>query len=133
MTDEELIHRRLRMAKQALADAASMQQVGVSSRAIINRCYYAMFYSVLALANLRSYPTKKHQGAIAFFDREFVRTGIMPKELSAALHGAFDARLEADYAEVSEPSPSDALSTMKDAQIFVDTIATFVHKMLETM
>jgi uncharacterized protein (UPF0332 family) len=62
----------------------------------MNRLYYAMFYAVLALLQAKHLGTSKHSGAIALFDREFVKTGIFPKELSMALHRAFALRQKGD-------------------------------------
>lgn len=51
----------------------------------MNRLYYAMFYAVLALLQEKEMGTSKHSGAIALFDREYVKTGLFPKEMSKAL------------------------------------------------
>jgi uncharacterized protein (UPF0332 family) len=40
-----------------------------SLRASVNRSYYAMFYSVLALLASRQEETSKHSGVIALFNR----------------------------------------------------------------
>jgi uncharacterized protein (UPF0332 family) len=60
-----------------------------SVRAAVNRAYYAMFYAVLALLAQRRQETSKHAGAISLFDREFVKPGVFPRELSQWLHHAF--------------------------------------------
>jgi uncharacterized protein (UPF0332 family) len=50
MTDKEtLLAYRLREAEETLADARTMLGAGGSTRTVINRSYYAMFYGVLAL------------------------------------------------------------------------------------
>ena len=54
-------------------------------RGTINRAYYAMFYSVLALLATKKLGTSKHSGVIGLFDREFVKTGFLPRDLSRAL------------------------------------------------
>jgi len=71
----------------------------MSNRAIINRLYYAMFYAILALLQENQLSTSKHTGAIALFDREFVKKGIFDKELSKTLHRAFELRQKGDYME----------------------------------
>ena len=48
MTDREsLFAYRLGEAEETLADARKMFDAGVSARSVVNRAYYAMFYSVL--------------------------------------------------------------------------------------
>ena len=50
MTDKEaLLAYRLREAEETLADARTLLEAGGSTRTVINRSYYAMFYSLLAL------------------------------------------------------------------------------------
>ncbi len=46
---------------------------------------------VLALLQAIGKTPRKHRGVLALFDTECVRTGLLPKELSAALHQLFDA------------------------------------------
>jgi uncharacterized protein (UPF0332 family) len=86
-----------------------------------------MFYGLLALANLNGFASSKHQGVIGFFDREFVRSGLFPKEMSASLHNVFDLRLEADYADFSGPSIEEALSSIGRAETFVVTVEAYVR------
>lgn len=56
-----------------------------------------MFYGVLALLQSVGEIPRKHQGAISSFDKRFVHTGLLAKDLSADLHRAFEARQAADY------------------------------------
>ncbi len=78
MTDKQaLLAYRLKQAEETLADAEKMLQNNLSPRSIINRAYYSIFCSVLALF-LQSditLKTSKHSGVIAIFDKEFVHTG----------------------------------------------------------
>jgi uncharacterized protein (UPF0332 family) len=85
----------------------------------MNRLYYAMFYTVLALLQTRQLGTSKHSGAIALFDREFVKPGIFPKELSKTLHRAFELRQKGDYLEDAEITLSDIEEVRPLAEEFV--------------
>jgi len=50
MTDKQtLLAFRLKQAEETLTDAEKMLQSGLSTRSIINRAYYAVFYSILAI------------------------------------------------------------------------------------
>ena len=65
MTDRETLFRyRLEQAEETLADARMMLAGGGSARSVVNRCYYAMFYGVLALFIQFNTPhkTSKHSG-----------------------------------------------------------------------
>lgn len=106
-TLRDLCTYRLTQAKDTLREADVLLREGMSLRSVMNRLYYAMFYTVLGLLQTRQLGTSKHSGAIALFDREFVKPGIIPKEFSKALHRAFELRQKGDYMEDAEITMSD--------------------------
>jgi len=87
MTDKQtLLAFRLKQAEETLTDAEKMLQSGLSTRSIINRAHYAVFYSILAILlhgdiNLK---TSKHSGVLAIFDKEFVENRDVVSELTCA-------------------------------------------------
>lgn len=86
---EALIGYRLEQADETLREAEILLSEA-ALRGAINRAYYAMFYSVLALLAMKRIGTSKHSAIIGAFDREFVKTGVFARELSRSLHLAFD-------------------------------------------
>jgi uncharacterized protein (UPF0332 family) len=115
-----LIAHRLVQAKESIREADILRQSGMSCRSVMNRLYYAMFYAVLALLQHKELGTSKHSGAIAIFDREYVRTGDFPRELSKALHRAFELRQKGDYMEDAEVRPEDVEEMRPLAEKFVE-------------
>ena len=113
-----LVRYRLEQADEAL-HAAQILLEQSSLRAAVNRSYYAMFYAVLALLALHQQETSKHAGVLSLFDRDFVRPGIFPRELSQWLRHAFRQRLAADYAALSTVSAEAAQQVFEEAQAFV--------------
>ena len=97
-------------------------------RGTINRSYYAMFYAVLALAASRNVAISKHTHAIAFLDKEFIKTGIFSKELSRALHIGFDERQTSDYGEIWDIAHTEAEQALSEARAFVETIANYLKE-----
>ena len=126
-----LIHYRMAQADEALADAASLLDCG-SPRAVVNRAYYAMFYAVLALLNLLGKGTSKHSGAIALFDREFVKSGAFARESSMWLHEAFLQRQRADYDELITVCREEAATAAEHARGFVDQVNEYLAARLGT-
>jgi uncharacterized protein (UPF0332 family) len=123
---EQLIQFRLTQARESLDEARVLFKESYW-RGAINRAYYAMFYSVLALAVFRQEVTTKHSGVIAFFDREFVKNGIFPKALSKSLHLAFQKRQENDYGEAFNVSEEEAQQCIDDAQSFITAIEGYLR------
>ncbi len=85
-----------------------------------------MFYALLALLATKQLGTSRHSGAISLFDREFVKAGIFPADLSKALHLAFDRRQIHDYGEMTEVGANTSDEAIVDATKFVDTIRQYL-------
>jgi uncharacterized protein (UPF0332 family) len=113
-----LVAYRLEQADESLEAASILLDQGLI-RPSVNRAYYAMFYAVLALLAGRKKETSKHTGAISLFDREFVKTGIFPKDLSRWLHGAFDLRQRTDYETQLQVSKEESIRILTEAREFV--------------
>jgi uncharacterized protein (UPF0332 family) len=94
----------------------------------VNRAYYAMFCAVLALLAQEKKETSKHSGAIALFDREFVKQGIFKKAYSRWLHDAFDLRQRSADAAEYHVSGAEADITLKNAESFVEAVKKVFSK-----
>jgi len=128
MTDDirEAIRLRLAQSRETLEEAEALREHGLW-RGVINRSYYAMFYAVLALGISKQTILSKHSQAIAFFDREYVKTGIFPRELSRSLHVGFDQRQVNDYGDIWAVSQEEAVTILSEARGFVDAVETYLR------
>lgn len=113
-----LVRCRLEQAEEALAAARLLADSGMARQAV-GRAYYAAFYSVLALLASRGMGVSKHAGAIGLFDREFVKTGGLGRDLSKDLHELFDLRQRADYRERFTVSAESAQAAIAAANRFL--------------
>jgi len=125
---EDLLCYRIRQARETLREAEILLNE-VAWRGVVNRAYYAMFYALLALLATKRLGTSKHSGALALFDREFVKTGVFPRQLSRVLHLAFDRRQTHDYGEMIPADQQIARETWSDAKSFVATIEAHLRSM----
>ena len=123
---EELLRYRMDQAYETLREAEILLAES-ALRGAINRAYYAMFYALLALLATKQLGTSKHSGALSLFDREFVKTGLFPRELSRSLRLAFNLRQTHDYKEMTEVDQPTAESTLTDAKTFVDAIEAYLR------
>lgn len=55
----------------------------------MNSIYYSMFYSVQALLVLDEKAFSKHGQVKAYFNKEFIKTGILPKEYGKLFNAVF--------------------------------------------
>lgn len=125
---KERIKYRLSQGSESLKEAEVLYQASLF-RGAVNRAYYAMFYATLALSVLKEREISKHSGLIAFFDQEYVKTRIFPKDLSKALHLAFDQRQSNDYGEVGLIDQAEAQRAIVEARAFVVKIAGYIDQL----
>jgi len=123
---EALVRYRIEQARETLREAQILLHEA-TARGALNRAYYAMFYALLALLATRRLGTSKHGSAITLFDREFVKPGIFPRELSRALHLAFERRLTHDYGEMIVVTQDMAEGTLQDAETFVVAVESYLR------
>lgn len=121
-----LVQSRLQQAQKALEAGALLFEQNFYADSI-NRFYYAMFYAILALLVTRQLGTSKHKGAIALFDREFVKTGVFSKQMSVGLHFTFEQRLQADYADLVDSSIDDARECYSYAEDFLSQVREYLQ------
>lgn len=124
----ELIKYRLKEAEDSIKEAEVLLREGMSMRAVMNRLYYAMFYTVLALLQEKELGTSKHSGAISLFDREFIKTGVFGNDMSKTLHRAFELRQKGDYMEQVEVTEDDVNEMLPKTKDFVNSIKAYLLK-----
>jgi uncharacterized protein (UPF0332 family) len=117
-----LVERRMQQATECLEDGRYLLSAGRGARTVVNRAYYAAFYAVLALLQTVGKAPRKHKGGLTLFDTEFIRTGLLPKELSDSLHQLFDARQEDDYRRIDPVLPEEATELIVVAERFVQAV-----------
>ncbi len=125
---EELLHYRIEQAYETLHEGDILLNEA-ALRGTINRAYYAMFYALLALLATKQLGTSKHSSALSLFDREFVKAGILPRDLSRSLHLAFERRQTHDYGEIVKIDRQMAEETLTQAKTFVVAIESYLRSL----
>lgn len=119
---EALIAYRMERAQQTLQAAQLLDEQNADTASVVNRAYYAIFYAALAMLATTGEETSKHSGVMALFDRHFIKTGVLPKEMGKFLHTAFDMRQTADYEDKAEISREISRQILEFAKEFVKSI-----------
>jgi hypothetical protein len=122
----ELAAYRLRQAEESLDEAAYLLAGGKSPRAVINRAYYSMFYAVLALLIYEEFASSKHTGVIAWFNRNYIKTGKFPMDPGIYFNKAFELRQRGDYREQAEPSRETVVPYLDKARDFIDRVKEII-------
>ena len=122
-----LVAYRIEQAQETLQEAKILHAAG-TLRGSVNRAYYAMFYAALALLATRQVGTSKHSGVLAMFDQEFVKTGLVAKNLSRSFHLAFSRRQVNDYGEMTALDEKTVDKMLQDATEFLAAAETFLRQ-----
>ncbi|GAB1454275.1 HEPN domain-containing protein [Draconibacterium sp.] len=129
LADEEkksLIIYRLRQADEA-ADSAELLLANYKTAAAINRIYYAVFYCVMALALKSGFNTSKHLQLIGWFNKTYIRTGLIDQEFGRILKDCYEYRKKADYDSFVEFERIDVNLLLNEMKKFLSNIKNYIE------
>lgn len=126
-TNEQIALCRYRLEKAAefLADAEKTLELEMYDTAA-NRSYYAIFHAVRALFALDGKDFKKHSGVIAYFQMDYIKTGIFDKRMSDIIKSAFSLRTDSDYEDFFIISHEEVRKQVAEAAEFYKTVSEYL-------
>ena len=122
---EELVKYRLDSAKEKLTSAKLLLEAG-QYKDSIGRSYYAIFTAIRAILATRQVDFSKHAGVIAYFQKEYIKTGIFDKKYSKYIQQAFQIRNCCDYDDFYIVSKQDALEQFDCAEELLCVIEKYL-------
>ena len=130
MTEEEraLVAYRIERAREAIDEAKMLFDAG-HLNSYVSRLYYACFYAVSALLLTKNISTSKHGYLRSLLHREFVKTGLIPKELGKHFDLLFNNRLKGDYGDFATFKTEDVSGWLEETQRFVDHAEGLIRKL----
>lgn len=124
---KNLVLYRMTRADEALEDARILAKAQ-RWNACVNRLYYACFYAVSALLVMDGLSSSKHAGIRGLFNRQYVKTGKIPKDLARIYNDLFERRQEGDYIDFVSFQESQVLPWISEAEKLIRFIATLVQE-----
>ena len=124
---DNLMKYRLDNAKEKLESAKLLLDAG-KYRDSIGRSYYAIFTAVRAVLANDKVDFSKHSGVIAYFQKEYIRTGIFDVKYSKYLQNAFQIRNSCDYDDFFIASKQDAEEQYNRAAEFYEGIQNYFKR-----
>ena len=118
---EELINYRISRAKETIEEA----QKAISENHLHlaeNRIYYSIFYYVTALSLKFDFSTSKHKQLLGWFNMNFIKTGIINKEIGKIYYNAYENRQSGDYDDMIYFVKDDVLKHYNDMLKFINEI-----------
>lgn len=124
---DNLVNYRLDNAKEKLESAKLLLDAG-KYRDSIGRSYYAIFTAVRAVLANDKVDFSKHSGVIAYFQKEYIKTGKFDVKHSRYLQTAFQIRNSCDYDVFFITSKQDAEEQYRRAMEFYEEIHKYLVK-----
>lgn len=122
---DDLIYYRLENAREKLESAKVLLGTG-HYKDSIGCSYYAIFTAVRAILAKDGVDFSKHAGVIAYFQKEYIKTGIFDKQYSKYLQGAFQIRNNCDYDDFFIVSSQDAEEQYEKAEEMLRVINEYL-------
>ena len=122
---DNLIKYRLEQADETISDVELLIE-NKRFRSAINRIYYGIFYSLLALGLANRFETSKHSQLIGWFNKNFIHSGLIDTKFGKIVNKAFNRRTKGDYdtfVEFEEEIIDEMFVEMKE---FISEIKSFI-------
>lgn len=123
----DLIQYRLTEAKDTESDVELLISHD-RLRAAINRIYYSMFYSLLALGLKYEFETSKHAQIIGWFNRTFIHAGLIDTNYGKIINKAFNRRTKGDYDSYIEFDLETVKEMYEEMKDFNSAIERFIDQ-----
>ena len=127
LSDEKvtLSKARLEIAQERIGFAKEILKIG-DYKTVANRSYYAVFAAMRAVLALDGFDSKKHSGIISEFRKNYLKTEILPQELSLIIDSLVEIRQGSDYDDFYLIDKSEVEQQLSDAERFVQIVADYL-------
>lgn len=129
-TRKDLVLYRIQTAKEALK-SAKILLAAEEYKGANNRAYYAIFHAVNSVHALNGKSYKRHKDEIANFNKEYVKTGIFPREIGRKIGEAVEIRHASDYDDFYIASKEESERQVIAADELIEMIEKYCSVQLE--
>jgi len=124
---QDLINLRLDQAVESLTEARLLVERGMRLGAM-DRIYFTMFYCACAMLATKEFGPSRDGNVAGKFQREFVKTGLVPEEVGSRFKRATQLHHDADLGAKSPPEAGRLGELLADAESFLTTTKLFLAK-----
>ena len=122
---KELAGYRMERAKEMLSAAEDNLKIS-QYKTSLNRSYYAIFHAMRAMNILKGFDSSKHSGVIAYFNKEYIKEGIMDKELSVIIKSSSFLREKSDYDDFFIVGRTETENQLASAKVFLEAVEKYL-------
>jgi len=131
--DTELLIRRWIQKSQAAIKTAEDNLMDNNFEGSLNRIYYAVFYTVAALAAKENFAFSKHTDLIDWFKKKVYEENAFAPALFDTYQYAFMHKQDADYDAMYKPKPEEVKKFLAEAIVFIKAVrAVLIAKIRNT-
>jgi uncharacterized protein (UPF0332 family) len=122
---KELANHRLEQAREDLKAAKALYDL-MFYKSSNNRAYYSIFHSIKAVLALEPIDFKRHKDVIAYFNKNYVRTEIFPKNIGRKISDASRVREDSDYDDEFIVKEEDTIAQIDTAEKLIKLVENFI-------
>lgn len=93
----------------------------------LNRSYYAIFHAMRAANIIKGFDSSKHSGVIAFFNKEYLKSEIMDRQLSVIIKESSFLREKSDYDDFFIAGKKEAEVQLDNARKFLQAVKKYLQ------
>jgi uncharacterized protein (UPF0332 family) len=116
-----LVKYRIQQAEETISDVKLLID-NDRLRSAVNRIYYGMFYSLLALGLANQFETSKHAQLIGWFNQNFIHKELIEPKYGKMINKAFNRRTKGDYDTYVEFDKEIVSEMYNEMQEFISEI-----------
>ena len=114
-------------SKEKLLSAKQLFESGFYNDSL-SRAYYAVFHIISLLLFLKGKTYNRHGQLIGDFNKEFIATGLLPRDYGKTLSRLFDERQSGDYDIFVKAEKPEVEKGIKDAEMVIDGVRQYIEK-----
>jgi uncharacterized protein (UPF0332 family) len=92
----------------------------------VSRSYYAVYHALTSVLHQKGLAFSSHGQTIGAFNKEFIKSGVFPKEYSEMIQTLFEDRQTGDYDVYQEIDKEKAVQDFNNAKSIVTSIETYL-------
>ena len=91
-----------------------------------NRAYYSIFHAIRAILAMEKIDFKRHKDVLAYFNKNYVKTEIFPRQMGRRIIMASKIREDSDYDEKYEPSSEATSLQIQTAKELIELVEKYL-------
>lgn len=123
---QALAQYRLEQSKENLEEAEALFNIN-KFKGANNRAYYSIFHAIKAILALEQTDFKKHSSVLAYFNKQYIATGIFDKDLGKRISQASFFREKSDYVDFYIVTKEECEEQIKTAKKVILTIEQYIQ------